>query len=142
MHSTVSAWVDFVGAYAGMFALISLASFVVGLVLMPMFIVRIPTDYFSRPRRTQRPVSMRKFLLKLVRASVKNVFGITLVLAGFLMLFIPGQGLITLLAGLMIMDYPGKRGLERWLIERPRVLATVNWLRAKYNSPPLDPPGG
>ena len=140
MQSKGSSLLDFVSAYAGWFAIVSLASFLVGLLLMPVFIARIPSDYFSRPRRTQRPVNSRQLLLQLMTTSVKNVFGFTLVLAGLLMLFIPGQGLITLLVGLMIMDYPGKRSLERWLIERPRVLTAVNWLRAKYDSPPLNPP--
>lgn len=61
-------------------------------------------------------------------------------LAGLLMLFMPGQGLLTLLVGLTIMNYPGKHALERWLIERPYVMQAVNWLRAKYGQVPLLPP--
>jgi hypothetical protein len=68
---------------------------------------------------------------------IKNLLGIIFLCAGFLMLFLPGQGLLTLLVGLMIMNYPGKYALERWLIQRPFVLPAVNWLRAKYDHPPL-----
>ena len=69
---------------------------------------------------------------------VKNLLGLLLVLAGLVMLVTPGQGLITLLVGLMIMNYPGKYKLERWLVMRPKVLPAVNWLRAKFNHPPLE----
>ena len=54
--------------------------------------------------------------INLALAGAKNLLGATLVLAGLLMLFLPGQGVITLLAGLMIMNYPGKFVLEPWLI--------------------------
>ena len=78
--------------------------------------------------------------MKLVLANIKDMFSAAFVLAGLLMLFMPGQGLLTLLTGLMFMDYPGKFALERWLIERPRVLPAVNWLRVKYGHLPLNPP--
>jgi hypothetical protein len=50
---------------------------------------------------------------------------------------IPGQGLLTVLIGLMLVDFPGKLRLERWLIGLPRVLQTVNRLRQRYGRPPL-----
>ena len=61
-------------------------------------------------------------------------------LAGLLMLFLPGQGVITLLAGLMVMNHPGKFVFEPWLIQRPHVLSAVNWLRARHGQPSLDHP--
>ncbi len=140
MGSVLSSLQDFVSSYAGWFAIISLTSFIVGLVLMPVFISRIPADYFSRPRRQRQSASSRQPALQLLLSGAKNVLGIILVLAGLLMLFIPGQGLLTLLVGLMIMNYPGKYALERWLIERPHVLNALNWLRAKYGHVPLMPP--
>jgi hypothetical protein len=68
---------------------------------------------------------------------MKNLLGVVFVVAGLLMLFLPGQGILTLLVGLVIMNYPGKFALERWLIQRPYVMHAVNWLRKKYNHPPL-----
>ena len=50
--------------------------------------------------------------------------------------------LILLLVGLIIMNYPGKFELERWIILRPHVLPAINWLRTKYNHPPLLAPPG
>ena len=56
---------------------------------------------------------------------------------------IPGQGLLTILIGLMLIDFPGKHRLERTIISRPKILRTVNRLRARYDKRPLvlDPPG-
>ena len=62
-------------------------------------------------------------------AGIKNLLGAVLTVAGLLMLFLLGQGLVMLLVGLMIMNYPGKFALERRLIQCPHILPTVNWLR-------------
>ncbi|MBK7804624.1 MAG: hypothetical protein IPJ55_18615 [Chloracidobacterium sp.] len=51
---------------------------------------------------------------------------------------IPGQGILTILLGLIMLDIPGKRPIEARIIQRPTVLAAINKLRAKYNKPPLE----
>ncbi len=140
MHSLISSGRDFVSAYAGWFAITSLVSFILGLLLAPVIVSRIPADYFTQPRRQHAPVNSRQRVLQLLIIGAKNVVGVILVLAGLLMLFIPGQGLITLLLGLMIMNYPGKYALECWVIERSPVLSAMNWLRAKSGQVPLLPP--
>jgi hypothetical protein len=60
------------------------------------------------------------------------------VVLGLLMLVLPGQGLLTLLAGLLLLDLPGKRRLERRIIGSPRVLGVVNALRKRWKRPPLE----
>jgi len=54
------------------------------------------------------------------------------------MFFAPGQGILTLLLGISLMDVPGKQKLERKIVERPAVLKAINKLRARANKPPLD----
>jgi hypothetical protein len=51
---------------------------------------------------------------------------------------IPGQGVLTMIVGLTLLDFPGKRGLECRLIGRPRILRTINRLRARFGRPPLE----
>jgi len=130
---------SFLADYAGWFIAISLVSILVGVVLIPVFITRLPPDYFSHPHRRRLSAGARHPLARLMLAGVKNLLGAVLVLAGIVMLFTPGQGLITLFVGLMVMNYPGKFALERWLIRRPTVLPTLNWLRARHGQPPLAP---
>jgi UPF0716 family protein affecting phage T7 exclusion len=68
----------------------------------------------------------------------KNIAGGILVIAGIIMLIGPGQGILTILIGLVLMDIPGKRPLEAKLIKRPTVLSAVNKFRARYGKMPLE----
>ena len=67
----------------------------------------------------------------------KNVLGIILVAGGVIMLFIPGQGLLTIAMGMLLMDYPGKFRLERRIARNEKVLNGLNWLRTHANALPL-----
>ena len=42
---------------------------------------------------------------------LRNAVGLVLVTAGLAMLVLPGQGIITLLVGIILMDFPGKHRL-------------------------------
>ncbi len=53
------------------------------------------------------------------------------------MLVLPGQGLLTILVGLMLSDYPGKFKLEKRIIKTKLILKTINWYRAKSNIRPI-----
>ena len=76
-------------------------------------------------------------VLRIVGLVLKNLLGVLLLFAGFLMLFLPGQGILTMLIGVSLTDFPGKRTLERKLVGQPAVLRTINKLREKFNRPPL-----
>jgi hypothetical protein len=60
------------------------------------------------------------------------LLGIVLSLPG-----VPGQGVLTILLGVMLLDFPGKRGLELKLVSRPKVLNTINRIRHRFDRPPL-----
>ena len=130
----------FIGVYAGWIALGSLLSLVVGILSLPFLVSRIPADYFSHEQRHRLSEHARHPVMRLVLTGVKNAIGAVFVIAGLMMLVLPGQGLLTLFVGLMIMNYPGKFALERWLIQRPYVLPAVNRLRERYGHPPLEDP--
>jgi uncharacterized membrane protein YbaN (DUF454 family) len=68
---------------------------------------------------------------------VKNVVGYVFIVLGIAMLFLPGQGLLTFLLGIILIDFPGKYRFERWLILRKHVLRSINWLRRRSNCEPL-----
>ena len=68
---------------------------------------------------------------------LKNIMGFTLLLAGIAMLVLPGQGLLSILMGLVLMDYPGKFHLEQKIVSRPKLMQFINWLRRKQKQPPL-----
>jgi len=54
-----------------------------------------------------------------------------------LMLVLPGQGLLTIVTGLLLINYPGKYKLEQKLVAIPSVFRALNWIRVKANKPPL-----
>lgn len=110
--------------------------------VLPAVLARIPQGYFRRDRRARAHLTGGHPLLRAIFLVLKNLLGAVLVVAGLAMLVLPGQGLISILAGLMLMNFPGKHALERWLIRRPGILAAVNWLRARHGAPPLDHPDG
>jgi len=75
---------------------------------------------------------------------LKNLLAILFLITGLLMLFLPGQGLLSLLVGLLLLDFPGKQRLENWIMSRESVHRTINWLRRTFDQPELDlrEPGG
>lgn len=105
--------------------------FVISLLLLPWLVKRIPVDYFKRPMPEGWALMVRP------QTMLRNLIGVLVVIAGFIMLVTPGQGVLTILVGLALMQFPGKRALERWLISRPGILSTINWIRTKANIPPL-----
>jgi hypothetical protein len=126
--------------WIGWLSAISLALFVGTLIALPPLVARIPEDYFVRRRRTRLlRQGSRRWLGYMVLAG-KNVFGGFLVLSGFAMLVLPGQGLVTILAGLLLLDFPGKFKLERALVRQPAVMNALNWIRVRRGRPPLQVP--
>lgn len=121
-------------------AIFSLTTFVISGVALPWLLTRLPSDYFLETDRTGHPSWPRHRALYWTWRLLKNLLGVVLLVAGFVMLFTPGQGVLTILAGLWLMDLPGKRRWELHLIGRPKVLASINWIRHKAGRPPLQVP--
>lgn len=111
--------------------------FVISLLSLPWLVAQIPDDYFVPKKREPTQWKTRQPLIRLIILIGKNCLGYVLLLGGILMLFLPGQGLLTMITGLLLIDYPGKFRLERRIVNTPAVLKSLNWLRAKANKPPL-----
>jgi hypothetical protein len=75
-----------------------------------------------------------------VLLAFKNLLGVVLVLAGAAMLVGPGQGVLTIFIGVMLLDFPGRRRLELALLSRPAVIAGINRVRARFGRPPMQLP--
>ena len=112
-------------------------TFVASLILVPMLVVRIPADYFTHRKRHHKRPEKYPPVIRIIVLIIKNLLGAVLVAAGILMLVLPGQGLFTMIVGIMMMNFPGKYRFERWLVERGPVLKSINWLRARAGHLPL-----
>lgn len=116
--------------------ILSIVFFVGSLIAIPFILVRLPTDFFDI--RVPRPwMEDHHPVLRVLGHLVKNVVGAIFLFVGFLMLFLPGQGILTMLIGISMLDFPGKRKLEAKLIGQPAVLNTINGMREKFGKPPL-----
>jgi hypothetical protein len=69
---------------------------------------------------------------------LKNLLGLVLVLAGIAMMLLPGQGLLTVFVGLLLLEFPGKHRLERRLIGWGPIYRAINRLRRRAGRPPLE----
>lgn len=115
---------------------LSVVFFVGSLIAIPFILVRLPTDFFDT-RVPRRWMENHHPVLRLLGHLVKNVVGAIFLFAGFLMLFLPGQGVLTMLIGVTMLDFPGKRRMEAKMVGQPAVLSAINNMRQKFGKPPL-----
>ena len=133
-------WVTDNGTLLGVLGIVGVVSLLATLAILPLLVVRIPADYFHRRHRRHDYARDRHPLAHHAIVVFKNTLGVVLILAGIAMLLLPGQGLLTLLVGLMLTDFPGKYALEKRIVGQPGVLKAVNWLRGRAGHPPVLPP--
>lgn len=119
---------------------LSLLALVATAIGVPWAVSRLPYDYFSSTERHVWRSRPNAPVTALLLGVVKNVFGGLLVFLGVVMLFTPGQGLLTILIGMLLLNFPGKYRLERWLVLRPGVLRGLNWLRHRHGRRPFEAP--
>jgi hypothetical protein len=118
--------------------LFSVVTFLGSIAATIVVLIKLPDTYFKAEHAREfwaegHPVLRWGGLI------LKNLLGVFLVLFGVVMSLpgVPGQGVLTILMGVMLLDFPGKRRLELKLVSRPKVLRTVNRIRARFDRPPL-----
>ena len=119
-------------------ALLFVISFVVSLAIVSFILVKIPPDYFKEDRPT--PLwKGRNPAIRLLGIIGKNLLGVVLVALGIVMSVpgVPGQGILTILLGVMLLDIPGRQKLERKIVRQPRVLKSIDKLRHRFGKPKL-----
>lgn len=112
---------------------VSVAMFVASLVAVPWVIARAPRDYFTNDGSGKAGGSIALKVLK-------NIAGLVLLVAGVLMLLLPGQGILTLVVGLALLDVPGKHALLVRLARKPSVFKALNYVRNKAKREPFEAP--
>ncbi len=118
-------------------AAVSVLTFVATLIGVPIFAVRIPPDYFVDDAQKTGAAGEKSALARLTLGLLKTVLGIVLILIGILMLVLPGQGILTILMGLILVNFPGTSRLVCWMLTRPPVWRSINWLRKRAGRPAL-----
>jgi hypothetical protein len=118
--------------------ILSIGTFVVGILLAAVGIVYLPRNYFSPG---YEPFSHRisNVFLRRIYLVGKNLIGVFFIMTGLTLLVLPGQGLLTVAIGLSLTDFPGKHKVVGHLTRRGPILRGANWLRRKLGKCPLDP---
>ena len=115
----------------------SIAILIISALSIGYFIKKIPHDYFLNDKRGMPDYKNKNPIFWIITLALKNIVGYCLIMGGILMLVLPGQGLLTILVGLMLSDYPGKFKLEKRIIKTNLILKTINWYRIKSNIAPI-----
>jgi hypothetical protein len=120
-------------------ALIFVGTFFINLAIVSFILVKIPANHFSKSRKTKFWSGPRP-MLHAAGVIGKNIGGVLLVALGIVLSLpgVPGQGLLTVLLGIMLLDFPGKHRLEQKLLSRPSIVNAINRLRARFDKPPLE----
>lgn len=116
---------------------VSAAGFLLSLILAPIVAASIPPTYFAHDRRPPSRFAERRRAARWLIRVGKNGLGALLLLGGLAMLVLPGQGLLTLFVGFILVDFPGKYRFEKWLMARSWVRRPINWLRRRRGRDPL-----
>lgn len=107
-----------------------LATTAVTMIIAGVILVTLPADYLVDGDPRPRHWTYRM---------VRSIVGVLLVIVGVLLSVpgIPGQGVLTILAGLILIEFPGRHRIVRAIIGRPAVLTAVNRVRARFGRAPL-----
>lgn len=111
-------------------AAVSVIFIPVVIIIVPIVIISLPTDYFSAKKR-HSIIQAYIFPFNIIVVVLKNFLGFIILIVGIIFIFTPGQGFLTITAGLMLMNFPGKRKLEIAVVKKKPVLNVINWIRKK-----------
>jgi hypothetical protein len=105
------------------------------LALTPWMIARLPQDYFHNPHHQPLEALQDRPWMRYPLLFLKNLVGFFFLLVGFALLFLPGQGLLTLVLAMVLIDFPGKFALKSRLIRIPRLHKAINHFRKTHGKP-------
>ena len=119
-------------------SLVFVGTFFINLAIVSFILVKLPANHFSKSRKTKFWSGPRPFLHALGIIG-KNIAGVLLVALGIVLSLpgVPGQGLLTVLLGIMLVDFPGRHRLEQKLLSRPSIVNAINRLRGRFGKEPL-----
>jgi hypothetical protein len=102
-------------------------TFLVGLAVLRVLIVRLPSDWFVREEPTRSRASR----------IARRIAGALLVLVGMALLVLPGPGMLIVAIGVALFDSPRKRQLLAKLLTRPAIGDALDRARARAKQPPF-----
>lgn len=136
MLDFLTSWLSQHSTTAAVLGVLSLVLLTITLLATPWLLAKLPEDYFARP-----PKHISYSLGRMAFSTLKTMIGITIICIGFIMMLTPGPGLVCLVLGLALCEFPGKHHLLIKLVSHPQVFSALNWIRKKAGKPPFLLPG-
>lgn len=130
----------FTGDWVLYLSIASAVFFVLGLISIPYIVCALPEDALSCSSNTEQRVSWLDRVpgsLRPVLFVFKNVLAVALLILGVAMLVLPGQGLLTIFIGLVLLDFPGKSKIYVLILQKPWVLEKLNKMRIRRGGRPF-----
>jgi hypothetical protein len=128
------AWADTHKEWFAWLAVISVITLAASALVIPWLVAKLPADYFSRDDHPTAFANTHP-LLRAVLLLAKNLFGLVLIVLGILMLVLPGQGVLTIVAGIALVDFPGRHRVVQAIVARDPVMNALNWVRRRAKQP-------
>ena len=122
----------------GIVATVSMILLLLSIIATPRIVSLLPVDYLVRHDKP----SLKHPAIRLLVDVTRTCLGATLIVSGLIMMIIPGPGLVTLVLGISVARFPGKRKLMQKLGSHRTVYRSLNWMRRRHGKPPLEYPGG
>lgn len=107
---------------------VSIVVFVGSLIAIPIAVIRLPENYLVHPTKKSKSLPLK---------IAKNALGVALLAIGIAMLVLPGQGVLMVIVGLMLVDFPGRHKLVVKLMTKPKVQRVITAIRRRAGKPPL-----
>jgi uncharacterized membrane protein SpoIIM required for sporulation len=121
IHSHIfSSWGIVAMIFSGVLLLVSMVG-------VHHMVYRLPHDYFVRDHPPKNKL----------RRVIQNLVGGILIVLGLIMLITPGQGILTILMGVMLTNFPKKTQTIKKLLHRGKLKNTLNRLRQKAGQKPF-----
>lgn len=132
MFDALTLWLSMHAGFIVIVGSITFALLAATLFATPWLLAQLPFDYFLI-----KPPNAPSSVLGTIISVVRTIAGTLVVFVSFAIMLTPGPGLILLVFGLALCDFPGKHNLLIKLVSQPNVLSALNWIRKKSNKPPF-----
>lgn len=100
---------------------------------------QMPIDYF-RNRNAEIGHAGGSKAGRTAKEIGRNVAGVLLFIAGIVMMLTPGPGVLALLLGLILVDFPGRRRLLTRIAKGRKMREKLNGMRRRVHREPFDFP--
>lgn len=130
-NPTIALLIQFIERWGILIGLISSGVLILSAGFSIILIIRLSPDYWSR--FTPRTVFARHPIISVVR----NIIAVLLFVVGIVMLFTPGQGVLTVFTAILISDLPFRKKMLSRLLKSVSIRKGLNRIRRQFSKEPF-----